>query len=142
VTERVEIPFGERTVKDYSLAEGERRLRTPGVPGAKVLTYEVTLTDGRETGRRLVRTTVVQQPVAQVVAVGVRQAQRCDPNYSGCVPVASDVDCIDGPGNGPAFVAGPVEVIGTDIYRLDRDRDGYGCEDDKDVGGPNRVAGN
>ena len=52
----------------------------------------------------------------------------CDPNYSGCVPIASDVDCAEGKGNGPAFVKGPVKVIGKDIYRLDRDGNGIGCE--------------
>ncbi|HEY2947171.1 MAG TPA: hypothetical protein VGJ53_02035 [Micromonosporaceae bacterium] len=54
----------------------------------------------------------------------------CDPNYSGaCVPIASDVDCAGGSGNGPAYVRGPVKVIGDDIYGLDRDGDGWGCED-------------
>lgn len=52
----------------------------------------------------------------------------CDSNYSGCVPVASDVDCASGSGNGPAYVSGPVRVIGSDIYDLDRDGDGWGCE--------------
>ena len=53
----------------------------------------------------------------------------CDPNYAGaCVPIAFDVDCAGGSGNGPAYVRGPVEVVGNDIYRLDSDHDGIGCE--------------
>lgn len=52
----------------------------------------------------------------------------CDPNYSGCVPIASDVDCAGGPGNGPAYVQGPIKVIGSDIYQLDGDGDGIACE--------------
>ncbi len=53
----------------------------------------------------------------------------CDPNYAGaCVPIASDVDCAGGSGNGPAYVGGPVTVVGSDIYGLDRDGDGMGCE--------------
>ncbi|MFN0113842.1 MAG: hypothetical protein ACKVPY_04110 [Paracoccaceae bacterium] len=57
------------------------------------------------------------------------QADDCDTNYSGvCVPVASDVDCARGSGNGPAYVDGPVLVIGTDVYGLDRDGDGVACE--------------
>jgi len=55
-------------------------------------------------------------------------APSCDPNYSGCVPIASDVDCAGGSGNGPAYVRGPIRVIGTDIYGLDRDGDGTACE--------------
>jgi hypothetical protein len=53
----------------------------------------------------------------------------CDPNYEGaCVPVASDVDCASGSGNGPAYVDGPVYVVGSDIYELDRDGDGVACD--------------
>lgn len=59
----------------------------------------------------------------------VASAQDCDANYGGvCVPVASDVDCAGGSGNGPAYVAGPVYVVGSDIYDLDRDGDGVACE--------------
>ncbi|WP_331000309.1 excalibur calcium-binding domain-containing protein [Pseudosulfitobacter pseudonitzschiae] len=55
-------------------------------------------------------------------------SQGCDPNYSPCVPIASDVDCAGGSGNGPAYVEGPVTVNGSDIYGLDRDGDGVACE--------------
>lgn len=55
-------------------------------------------------------------------------AAQCDPNYTGCVPIASDVDCAGGSGNGPAYVRGPIRVIGRDIYDLDRDGDGIACE--------------
>lgn len=54
---------------------------------------------------------------------------RCDSNYSGaCVPIASDVDCASGTGNGPEYVDGPVYVEGYDVYGLDGDGDGVGCE--------------
>ncbi len=56
------------------------------------------------------------------------QPEGCDPNYSPCVPIARDVDCADGDGNGPAYVRGPVRIIGEDIYDLDGDGDGIGCE--------------
>jgi resuscitation-promoting factor RpfB len=56
-------------------------------------------------------------------------AENCDPNYEGaCVPIASDVDCAGGSGNGPEYVRGPVYVVGSDIYDLDRDGDGRGCD--------------
>ena len=57
------------------------------------------------------------------------QPSSCDPNYSGaCVPVARDVDCAGGSGDGPAYVSGPVTVVGNDIYGLDRDGNGIGCD--------------
>lgn len=53
----------------------------------------------------------------------------CDPNYAdGCVPKASDVDCGGGSGNGPEYVWETVRVVGVDVYDLDGDNDGYGCE--------------
>ncbi|SEH74474.1 hypothetical protein SAMN04489835_3564 [Mycolicibacterium rutilum] len=58
----------------------------------------------------------------------LRQSSDCDSNYSGCVPVASDVDCAGGSGNGPEYVAGPITVLGDDIYELDRDGDGTACD--------------
>lgn len=61
--------------------------------------------------------------------VPLQPASSCDPNYSGaCVPIDSDVDCAGGSGNGPSYVAGPVSVVGDDIYDLDRDGNGTGCE--------------
>lgn len=56
-------------------------------------------------------------------------AQSCDKNCQwACVPVAKDVDCAGGSGNSPKYVRGPVKIVGRDLYRLDRDHDGYGCE--------------
>jgi len=128
VTVTEKIPFKRTTVKDSSLAEGTRKVRTKGVAGVKTLTYEVTYTDGQETGRKLLRQAVTKQPVTEVTAVGTKQTRQCDPNYSGCVPIASDVDCAGGSGDGPAYVRGPIKVIGDDIYDLDRDNDGIACE--------------
>jgi hypothetical protein len=54
--------------------------------------------------------------------------QNCNPNYSGCVPNDPvDVDCFGGAGDGPAFTA-ETRVIGSDVYGLDEDGDGVGCE--------------
>jgi resuscitation-promoting factor RpfB len=129
VTKRPAIPFDTRRVKDPSLAKGITKVRTHGVAGLKVFTYEVTFTDGVQTNARLVRTVIAKHPVTRVIAVGTKQARQCDPNYTGaCVPIASDVDCAGGGGNGPAYVQGPVTVVGTDIYGLDADDDGIGCE--------------
>ncbi|WP_208758664.1 G5 domain-containing protein [Micromonospora violae] len=130
VTEQAAIRYSERTVKDSSLTAGKRVVRTKGVNGVRTLTYEVTTTDGVRTAKKLVKSAVTKQPVTQVVAVGTKKptSSKCDPNYSGCVPIASDVDCAGGSGNGPAYVSGPIRVIGNDIYDLDRDGDGIACD--------------
>jgi len=133
VTETQAIAFEKTTVEDNSMNKGQMAVRTAGVNGVKTLTYEITLTDGRQTDKKLIKEEVTTQPVTEVTAVGtyvyVAPKPSCDPNYSGgCVPIASDVDCAGGSGNGPAYVTGPVTVIGSDIYGLDRDGDGVGCE--------------
>ncbi len=132
VTERRAVPFTTRTVEDDELPEGETRVRTKGVAGVRTLTYEVILTDGEETGRKLVKSVVTRKPVTKVVSVGTRTGSGgggCDPNYRPCVPVAADVDCAGGSGNGPEYVDGPVRIIGADPYDLDRDGDGVACDD-------------
>lgn len=129
------IPFKKKTVTDDSLPKGEKEIRTTGVNGTRKLTYKVTSVNGVQTAKELVGSEVSKQPRTQVTAVGTKVdeptsgSSGCDPNYSGCVPIASDVDCSGGSGNGPAYVAGPIRVIGNDIYGLDRDGDGIACED-------------
>jgi hypothetical protein len=126
------IPFKKKTVTDDSLAKGETVIRTRGANGTRRLTYEVTFVNGVQTAKTLLRQEIAKQPTTQVTVIGtkVSESSNCDPNYSGaCVPIASDVDCAGGSGNGPAYVRGPVTVVGNDIYDLDRDNDGVGCED-------------
>jgi len=54
--------------------------------------------------------------------------QNCHPSYSGCLNSnASDYDCAGGTGNGP-YYTGSVRVMGPDVFGLDRDGDGWGCE--------------
>jgi resuscitation-promoting factor RpfB len=128
-TKRRAIPFATRTVHDPTLAKGSTRVRTRGAAGVKIFTYRVTFTNGMQTGKKLIRKVITEAPVARVIVVGTKKAPQCDPNYSGaCVPIASDVDCAGGSGNGPAYVQGPVRVVGTDIYGLDADGDGIGCD--------------
>ena len=124
------IAFPTRTVEDDDLAEGRTRVRTRGAAGMRTLTYAVTLVGGKEKSRKLVGDVVTRKPVTKVVVVGTKPAgdRSCDPNYDPCVPVASDVDCVDGRGNGPAFVDGPIRVTGDDPYDLDRDGDGIACD--------------
>jgi len=58
----------------------------------------------------------------------VSEETGCHPSYSGCLnSSASDYDCSGGSGNGP-YYTGKVRVIGPDVFGLDRDGNGWGCE--------------
>ncbi|HCT81036.1 MAG TPA: hypothetical protein DGG94_22925 [Micromonosporaceae bacterium] len=129
VTETVTIPFERIVREDPSMAEGTRVTSVKGKTGKKTTVFEIALTDGKQTGKRLIFEAVTSAPVAEQVVIGTGRSTGCDPNYAGaCVPIAFDVDCLGGRGNGPAYVQGPVVVIGWDIYGLDGDDDGIGCE--------------
>jgi len=135
------VPFDAVSVNDATRDIGQDAVTVTGQNGSMVLTYDVTYTDGVETSRTLVGQSAVAAPVQQVTSVGTRlpyvapapaaapAPSGCDANYSGaCVPEASDVDCASGSGNGPAYVQGPVTIVGSDVYDLDRDGDGVACD--------------
>lgn len=131
--ENKDLPFTTITQDDASLPSGQTRVAQEGKNGSETITYEITLTDGIQTDKKQVGDPVVVKPVDKIVKNGTYVKpvvkSNCDPNYSGaCVPIASDVDCGGGSGNGPAYVYGVVTVVGTDIYDLDRNGDGLGCE--------------
>ncbi|WP_082297942.1 MULTISPECIES: G5 domain-containing protein [unclassified Microbacterium] len=148
-TEEVPVPFTATTVDDPQLDQGATALVAAGVNGVKVITYRLTLIDGVEVSREVVSEAISVQPVNEVTAIGskapapvaapapapapvplVQQGGGgCDSNYTGaCVPISSDVDCAGGSGDGPGYVQGPVQVVGSDIYDLDRDGDGIACD--------------
>ena len=77
--------------------------------------------------RRAAARAAAAEAAEPVPAPDPEPASDCDPNYSGCVPIASDVDCEGGSGDGPEYT-GYVTGTGTDIYGLDSDGDGTACE--------------
>jgi hypothetical protein len=66
---------------------------------------------------------------AAMGATTVKAKKKCHPSYKGaCLdPRAYDYDCRGGSGNGPKYT-GLVRVVGPDVFRLDADGDGWGCE--------------
>jgi len=145
-TEVVPIDFGEKQQDDSTLKKGDTKNIQEGVAGEKEIVYRIKYKDGKEISREIISESIIKEPIDKIVAIGTKTGSvlgetiqeskpsapsnnSCDPNYSGvCVPIASDVDCAGGSGNGPAYVSGPVYVIGVDIYDLDRDGNGVGCE--------------
>ena len=138
VEETEVIPFSKENRDDTSRSVGSSAITTSGVDGIKTKTYKMTYVDGIEKSRELIGEITTKEPINEITSVGTYVAPvkkveastaSCSPNYSGaCVPIASDVDCDGGSGNGPAYVSGPVYVVGSDIYKLDGNGDGVGCE--------------
>lgn len=55
---------------DYSLPVGTQTVVTEGKDGQLLCTANVVYVDGKETGRTVLEETVIEQPIAEVVAVG------------------------------------------------------------------------
>jgi hypothetical protein len=72
LSETEAIPFRTTLVRDPSLPPGSREIDQPGVPGERLLRYEVTYTGTRETSRRLLDSTVTREPQDRIVAFGPR----------------------------------------------------------------------
>lgn len=78
--------------------------------------------------KKVASTSKVKKASKKISKKVSRSASKCDSNYSACVPIAFDVDCKPGSGNGPKYFTGTAKVLKKDIYGLDRDKDGLACE--------------
>ncbi len=87
-TEQQIIPYGRETVRDATVPAGETRLLRAGVNGIQEFTYAVTLEDGVQVERRLVRQTTIQEPQNEVVLIGARESLTAVP-ISGTVAYIS-----------------------------------------------------
>ncbi|SDF27383.1 Uncharacterized conserved protein YabE, contains G5 and tandem DUF348 domains [Blastococcus aurantiacus] len=72
VTETVPVPHEVVETQDPEAFVGDRDVTTEGVDGEKTITYRVTITDGVETARETLDTTVGREPVTEQVAVGTK----------------------------------------------------------------------
>ena len=68
----VEIPFETVTSPDANLAEGKTRIVTAGVNGQRRLVTKVSMVNGQEV-REVIEDQVVQNPVPQVIVVGIKK---------------------------------------------------------------------
>jgi resuscitation-promoting factor RpfB len=71
----VPTPIDYRTVEteDPNALEGDETVTREGLEGEQVTTYRVTVTDGVETGREQLATTVTREPVDELVTVGTKE---------------------------------------------------------------------
>ncbi|MGH2654163.1 MAG: septal ring lytic transglycosylase RlpA family protein [Actinomycetota bacterium] len=66
------IPYGTQIKKSNELMLGVRRVERAGAAGVLKRIYDVTMENGKEVGRSLLRTETVRQPVSEVIVEGTR----------------------------------------------------------------------
>jgi uncharacterized protein YabE (DUF348 family) len=82
VSDTVAVAHETVETPDPEALQGEKKVTTPGVDGEKTTVYRVTVVDGVETGREVLSSDVVREPVAEQVAVGTKAR----PSNTGAVP--------------------------------------------------------
>ena len=73
ITTTEEIPYASRTENNADLAEGTRNVKQAGVKGTKTITWDITLTDGKETARTKKSEKVTKEPVEEIIEVGTKK---------------------------------------------------------------------
>ncbi len=71
-TEEHDVPFERLTVRDSSIPAGETRLLEAGVVGVEEWTYRVTLEDGVQIGRQLVRVVTLEEAQSEILLIGAQ----------------------------------------------------------------------
>lgn len=70
VTETEEIPAPTQVIEDNSLSFGTQAVRQQGTPGKKIVTYQISTTNGQEQSRQKIQEVIAEQPVTHIVARG------------------------------------------------------------------------
>ncbi len=83
VSETVVVPHDRVETPNPDAFVGEKTVTTDGVDGRKVVTYRITVTDGVETARETLSTTVERAPVTEQVSVGTKARPTNSPSADG-----------------------------------------------------------
>ncbi|WP_308206327.1 ubiquitin-like domain-containing protein [Arthrobacter zhaoxinii] len=92
------VPFTSAEVPDATLVEGEKKVTTAGVNGERTRIFSVTVVDGKEISRTLVKESVTKEPVAEAVAKGTKKRAEAKP----ATPPAATPPAAGRGGNAPA----------------------------------------
>ncbi len=67
------VAYGREVINDPNAAVGSEIIKTRGVEGKSLVTYEVTLRDGVEVGRVKLQEVIVTEPEDEVVIIGAKE---------------------------------------------------------------------
>lgn len=67
-----EIAFETEKIQDADQPVGYHKVKTPGVPGKKTVTYEIEMKNGKEVARKEIQSVVTKESTKQIETVGVK----------------------------------------------------------------------
>lgn len=77
VTREEDVAYKVRHIEDANQKAGYRKVKTPGVKGKKMVTYELNMKNGKELSKKTIKTVVIKEAEEQVEIVGTK------PSFSG-----------------------------------------------------------
>lgn len=72
ITEEQEVAFPIQQIKDADKEVGYKEIKTPGVKGKKMVSFEVEMRNGQEVSRQVIQEVVTAPPQQQVEIVGTK----------------------------------------------------------------------
>jgi 3D domain protein len=72
-----DIEFETKTVDDNTIEYGQAIVKTEGVRGEKTFIYDITYKGDKEISRKLIKEEVTKQPIARIIARGIRVVWHC-----------------------------------------------------------------
>ncbi len=83
--ETMPLAAPEQIIEDPTMNKSRRVTESPGKPGVHDVTFDVSLVNGRETGRKEVSSTVTTPAVPKVVRVGAKPGTEVPPVENGAI---------------------------------------------------------
>jgi len=72
VTEEQDVAFKVEEVKDADQPVGYHQVKTPGIVGKKMVTYEIEMRNGQQVDRKEIQNVVTKEPVKQIEVIGAK----------------------------------------------------------------------
>lgn len=72
ITETEAVPFQTEEQNNSELANGQRQVTQEGVNGLRTNMYKIIYTDGVQTNKQLLTSTITKRPVNKIIDVGIR----------------------------------------------------------------------
>jgi uncharacterized protein YabE (DUF348 family) len=72
ITEERALPHDIEIIRDSNMFAGQEKVKTTGVDGIKIVTYELQLENGKEVSRKEIQSVTKKKPVTEVKIVGTK----------------------------------------------------------------------
>ncbi len=124
ITEKSVIAFTTTNRDDATLAKGTTKTTQEGVNGERTTTYEVTYTDGKETGRTKLSEEVTKPPVEKIVTNGTYVAPSAPTNCPNGTYTNSAGNVVCSPYAAPSVPSGATAKCADGTYSFSQSRRG------------------